>query len=99
MHNSVTNSKIHHFADDTNLLLTNNSLKKISRQVNHDISLIFHWLRANKVSLNTSKTEIIIFRPRKKQITKYLNFRISGPKIITYSNVKYLGITLEENLE
>ena len=96
----INNMYIHqYFADDTNLLLTNNSLKKINRQVNHDISLIFHWLRANKISLNTSKTEIIIFRPRKKQITKYLNFRISGQKIITCSNVKYLDITLEENLE
>ena len=100
MHNSVKNCKIHHFVDDTNLLLTNSSLKKkIKRQVKHDLSLICHWLRANKISLNTSKTKIIIFRPRKKQITKHLNFRISGKKINTCNNVKYLGITLEENLD
>ena len=66
MHNSIKNCKIHHFAGDTNLLLTNSSLKKINRQVNHDHSLIYHWLRANKTSLNTSKTKIIIYRPRKK---------------------------------
>ena len=66
MHNSVNNCKIHHFVDDTTLLLTNSSLKKINKQVNHDPSLICHWLRANKISLNTSKTETIIFRPRKK---------------------------------
>ena len=80
MHNSVKNCKIHHFANAINLLLTNSSLKKINRQVNNKLSLIFHWIRANKISLNTSKTEIIIFRPRKKQITKHLNFRISGQK-------------------
>ena len=28
MHNSIRNCKIHHFADDTNSLLTNRSLKK-----------------------------------------------------------------------
>ena len=28
MHNSVKNCKIHHFADDTNLLLTNSLLTK-----------------------------------------------------------------------
>ena len=56
-------------------------------------------LRASKISLNTSKTEIVIFRPRKKQIAKHLNFRISGQKINTCSNVKYLGIMLEENPE
>ena len=90
---------MHHFADNTNLQLTNSSLKKINRQVNHDLSLICHWLRANKISLNASKTEIIIYRPRKKQITKHLNFRISGQKINICRNVKYLGKTLEETFE
>ena len=99
MHNSVKNCKIHHFADETNLLLTNSSLKTINRHVNHDLSLICNWLRANKISLNTIKTEIIIFRSRNMQITKHLNFKISGQKVNTCSNVKYLGITLEENLE
>ena len=50
-------------------------------------------------NLNASKTEIIIYRPRKKQITKHLNFRISGQRMNTCIDVKYLGITLEENLE
>ena len=55
--------------------------------------------KKNLKNLNTSKTEIIIYRPRKKQITKHLNFRISGQKMNTCINVKYPGITLEENLE
>ena len=59
---SVTSSKVHHFADDTNLLLINKSLKKIHFLINHDLALLVQWLRANNISLNTSKTEIIIFR-------------------------------------
>ena len=97
LNNSVKNSKVHHYADDTNLLLTGKSLKKINKQVNQDLALICRWLRANKISLNTSKTEIIIFRPKQKQITKHLNFRISGHKINTCSKVRYLGIILEEH--
>ena len=97
LNNSVKNSKVHHYADDTNLLLTEKSLKKINKQVNQDLALICRWLRANKISLNTSKTEIIIFRPKQKQITKHLNFRISGHKINTCSKVRYLGIILEEH--
>ena len=31
------------------------------------------------------------FHPRKKQITKHLNFRINGQKISTFNNVKHLG--------
>ena len=99
MNKSVKNSKVHHYADDTNLLPTGKSLKRINKQVNQDLALICRWLRANKISLNTSKTEIIIFRPKQKQITKHLNFRISGQKINTCSKVRYLGVILEEHLD
>ena len=38
MHNSVEYSKVHHYADDTNLLLTDNSHKESNRHVDHDLS-------------------------------------------------------------
>ena len=82
---SVTSSKVHHFSDDTNLLLINKLLKKVNSLINHDLALLVQWLRANKISLNTSKTEIIIFRPKYKTVTKRF--------------VKYLGVILEEHLE
>ena len=40
LNKSVKNSKVRHFADDTNLLLTEKSLKKINKQVNQDLALI-----------------------------------------------------------
>ena len=99
MHNSVEYCKLHHYADGRNLLLTDNSLKKVNRQANRDLSLMCHWLWENKINLNASKTEIIIFRPKNEQITKHLNFRISGQKINTWGNIKHLGAILEENLD
>ena len=64
LHASVTNIKVHHFADDINLLLISKSLKQINKLINHDLSLLVQWLRSNKISLNTSKTKILIFRPK-----------------------------------
>ena len=81
LHNVVQYSDIHHFADDTNLLYSSKSLKHINKKVNFELKNIFHWLRTNRISLNTSKTDLILFRSKRKQITKYLNFRISGQKI------------------
>ena len=95
LHKSVKHSQILHFADDTNLLYLNKSMKKISKHINHDLSLVVQWLRSNKISLNADKTEIIIFRSKRKQITKYLNFRISGQKVNISNKVKYLGIQME----
>ena len=63
------------------------------------LSLVVQWLRSNKISLNADKTEIIIFRFKRKQIVKYLNFRISGQKINISNKVKYLGIQMEQHLD
>ena len=57
----IQHSVMHHFADDTNLLYSSNSLKQIKRYMNHDLKLIVHWFQANRISLNVDKTEIVIF--------------------------------------
>ena len=64
LHTFIQHCSAFHYADDTNLLLVNKSLKKIISYVNHDLALITDWLRANKVSLNTSKTKVLIYKPK-----------------------------------
>ena len=55
-----------HFADNTNLLYINKSMEKMNKHINHDLPLIIQWLRANKISLNACKTELVIFSPKKE---------------------------------
>ena len=98
-HNIVTYSDIHHFADDTNLLYASKSIKDINRRVKLDLKNIIYWLRANNISLNADKTELILCRSKNKVNTKNLNFQISGQKIHPLIQTKYLGITLNENLK
>ena len=47
--------KVHHFADDTNLLCLSNSIKKLNKLVNADLKHLLNWLNANKISLNVKK--------------------------------------------
>ena len=98
LHKPVEVSSVHHFADDTNLILTDKSMKKINKHIKRDLKLVVQWMRTNKLSLNTSKTELVIFKPKNKIITKHLNFWISGQKIKPSSQVKYLGIILQDDL-
>ena len=98
LHKAVQHSSVHHFADDTNLLYTSKSLKKINKHINHDIKNLCQSLRNNKISLNASKTEINIFKTRLKSTTKHLNFRVSGQKINPTTSVKYLGVHLNNSL-
>ena len=58
---AIKHSKTFHFADDTCLLYSHTSLKKLNAKVNHDLKLMSEWLRANKISLNAKKTEVVLF--------------------------------------
>ena len=98
LHKVIKHSSTTHFTDDTNLLYPHSSLKSLNKHINHDLKLIVYWLRANRISLNVDKTEIIIFRPIRKTITKKMNFRISGQKIKITTSTKYLGLILDEYL-
>ena len=62
----VKNSTVHHFADETNLLYINKSLKLLCKNVNYDLKGITHWLNANRISLNVNKTEFVIFSEPKE---------------------------------
>ena len=79
----MAHSIVHHFVDDTNITFSHNSLKIFNKHINHNISPLDQWFRANRIFLNTNKTEILLFRTKNKSITKNLNFRISGQKIDT----------------
>ena len=47
--------KVHHFADDTNLLCLSNAIKKLNKLVNTDLKHLVNWLNSNKISLNVKK--------------------------------------------
>ena len=81
LHLVVQYSSVHQFAENTNLLFVEKSLKQLNKKVNRDLKLTVEWVRAKKHSLNATKTKIIIFTPRDKTISKYLNLRLSGQKI------------------
>ncbi|XP_057296223.1 uncharacterized protein LOC130625172 [Hydractinia symbiolongicarpus] len=67
-------SMVHHFADDTNLICFDKSLKYLSKRIIMDLKFLIQWLNANKISLNASKTEYILFKHKLKP-TNY-NFKL-----------------------
>ena len=51
----IKNLRAYHFADDTNILLSNKSLELLAKQMNQDLKNLSQWLKANKLSLNVKK--------------------------------------------
>ena len=66
--------------------------KTLTKKINFDLSNLIQWLWANKIALNVNKTDIVIFRSPRKQITKKMNFHLSGQKIRQKTCTKYLDV-------
>ena len=98
LHKAIPNSTVHHFADDTNFLLSDTSLKKLTLKINQDMTCLSKWLRSNKLALNVSKTELIVFKRPSRILNFKYHFKIDGHKIKPKSTIKYLGLTLDEHI-
>ena len=70
----------------------------MQKYINPDLRFLCKWLKANKISLNATKTELIIFRHPNKQINYDLKIKIDGKILIPSKYVKYLGIKLDSHL-
>ena len=108
LHYCIKYSQTHHFADDTNLLVVHESVKAMQKQINLDLKFLCKWLKANKISLNASKTEVLIFKHPSKQLLYSKNnedkipfevkIKLDGRIIKPSTYVKYLGILIDSNL-
>ena len=72
LHSTIKFCTTRHFADDTNLVIKNKSLKQLKKQLNFDLCKLVSWLKANKISLNKSKTEMLIFRHPNKTLSSFI---------------------------
>ena len=95
---SIKYSTARHFADDTCLLIHHKSLKKIKKLLNRDLKSLNEWLKANKISLNAGKTEILIFRHHNKPLNYDLKIKLDGKRLYPSKYVKYLGILIDSQL-
>ena len=81
LHCSIKFCKVHHFAYDTNLINFNSSIKVINKQVNKDLKKLSNWLNANKICLNVSKTEVVLFKSAKKQLDLKFKLKLNGKSL------------------
>ena len=71
---------------------------------NTELSKIYDWLVANKLSLNIKKSNFVIFRPRQKILNYQVNLKVFGHHTNGYISlehkkfIKYLGVLIDENL-
>ena len=84
------------FADDTNIFCSERNLTDLQLTLNHELGKLFVWFSVNKLSLNLSKTNYILFRNRSADTD--LNIRINTINVTRVQSSKFLGIIIDENL-
>ena len=60
--------------------------------MNQDLKIFLQWLKANKLSLNVKKTELIIFHPKPTKLDYIVKFKLDGKRFNPISTVKYIGM-------
>ena len=90
--------KVHHFADDTNLIHFSKSVNRLNKHVNLDLKYLTYWLNANKISLNVKKTELVIFKRQRKELDSPIKVKLSRKRLYISKSVKCLDIKIDENL-
>ena len=90
------------YADDTNITVSANNAADLKTMLNDELSNLNLWLRANKLSLNITKTEYMIIgsRQRLRATTEnqIIEVCIEGKKITRVAESKSLGVYIDETL-
>ena len=82
LHSAIKFSSLFHSADDTCILNKQNSVGKINKTLNKDLKELSSWRNANKIALSATKTEVIIFKNKRKTDLSKLNLKFAEKKYI-----------------
>ena len=87
------------YADDSAILYANKDPRVISDKLGLELEMCSKWLVDNKLSLHMGKTECTIFGSKRK-LREINNFSVecNGHTIKAKRSVKYLGLTLDDQL-
>ena len=89
------------YADDTHLTYAGDCVDNLQLYLNQDLENVLKWLRANKLTLNRTKTEFMLIGARQRLSTLAVS-----PTVTIYDNqvsqvttAKSLGVTIDNKLD
>ena len=98
--NSLRGAVPRMFADDTNLTLSAKTLTELKLALTPELNNLSCWLKANKLSLNVAKTELMIIGSRQRLSAQCddVEIRIDDQIIKRVDHTKSLGLTIDAQL-
>jgi hypothetical protein len=71
------------------------SMEKI---INNELKQLNVWLNVNRLALNISKTNFVIFHPFNKPLQHNVTLKINRKAIMQKDHIKYLGVIIDSHL-
>lgn len=88
------------FADDSNVFISHSSYNVLFHLANTELCAASDWFKANKLSLNITKTNYILFRSPNKTIPTITNeIIIDNTPVPRVDSAKFLGVHIDQNLK
>ena len=84
------------FADDTNIFCAGNNLKELQGMINGVLAKLAKWFDVNKLTLNLSKTNYMIFWNRPSDIE--INLFVNNQQITRVHVKKILSVYIDESI-
>ena len=85
------------FADDTNIFCSGHDAMQLSRYISNELDMLSVWFAVNKLILNVSKTNFMVFGNSKHRNTT-LQVSIKNSNIKRVYVTKFLGILIDDRL-
>ena len=90
------------YADDSNLAITGDNVIRLFSDMRLEISKLIKWFHANKLTLNLTKTQYILFKPHNLQIPCNLDdtciLEFDGNEIKRKDFTKFLGMNVDNHM-
>ena len=85
------------YADDTVLICSGTDLNELVTKANNALQIFYSWCCFNKLALNVTKTQYILFSPAQCPFAPVIT--INGTPLERVTEYKYLGVIIDENLK
>ena len=93
----VSNLNVRLFADDAILTSSDRSEKNLQHIMNDQRAKIYDWMKINQLTINYKKTNFMIVTKKNKTSFPF-SIRIGQKRINRKTNVKYLGVVINEKM-